>query len=144
MRNGNLMTDFEAYTHNGDGKLLATLGLRTSGSGPAWVDLGTVEVAPASASNPYDCLTGPCPASTVKVEVCAMPSMFWRFTITRSRDEVVDDESAPRGWRAVYEPCQVYEMRTGTGSFGEFWPTAEMLAQHWFSISRLDKHDPSP
>lgn len=132
------MAYFEAYTYNGDDKLLASLGLRTSGVGHRWIDLGTVEVVPASDSNPYDCLTGPSPASTVKVEVHSMPSMFWRFTLTRPRDEVVDDPSAPRGWRSVYEPCEVYEMSTGSGGFGEYWPIAEKWALHWFNIKPLD------
>lgn len=143
------MNDFlfgrvEAYTHNGDAKLLASLGLRTTDFGREWTDLGTVEIYPRATENGYNALTGPCPATTVKVEVVAYPAQFWRFTVTRPRDEVMDDEHAPYGFRAVYEPVQVYEISTGSGSFSGYWPAVKLIAEHMLEIKRLDSADAAP
>lgn len=131
----------EAYVHNGDAKLLASLGLRTTGfTLGERTDLGTVEIYPAETSNPYDCLTGPRPATTVRCEVTALPAQFFRFTITRPRDETIDDESARLGWRSVYEPCDLYEINTGTGGFTDFWPSVKLIAEHMISVKRLDSY----
>ena len=81
---------------------------------------------------------GPRPAATVQVEVSAMPAQFFRFTITRPRDDVEElAEPGPDGrtWRAVYEPVEVIEVTTGSGNFREFWPTAKFIAENAMSVT---------
>lgn len=112
-----------AYTHNGDRDLMLSLGLRVDNFARGWTALGTVVVVPAEQERP---------AATVEVEVLALPAQAWRFTITRPRDAVEDLPDG--GWRAVYEPLERFVMNTGTGGFGEFWPTARMVALHWLTI----------
>lgn len=101
---------YEAYTHNGDAGLLASLGLQVTGFGRDWTDLGTVTLAEA----------------TVKVEVSAMPAQFWRFTIDRPKDTA--DSPAPREQVVV---------ETGSGSFADYWPTAEGVAQNVIQIREV-------
>lgn len=125
---------FDAYS--GDKGLMASLGLRTWGFKHEWTDLGTVVVEEADTENEYNCPTGPRPAATVKVEVSAMPAQFWCFTVTRPRDEVkhLDDGS----WHSVYEPVERFEVKTGSGSFSEYWPMAKALAQHTLTVQRIE------
>ena len=127
---------FEGYSsaYISDRALLESLGLKVDGFGRDWTDLGTVEVREADTENEYDCLTGPRPAATVKVEVSAMPAQFFRFTITRPQDFVMDDAEAPRGFRAVYEPVEVFEMSTGSGNFSAYWPMAKAIAENMLSV----------
>ncbi len=120
----------DAYKHNGDEDKLRSLGLRTTNFGRAWTDLGTVTVEEAEPDGDF----GPRPAATVRVEVMALPSMGWRFTIVRPREEVEDLGGG--AWRAVYEPCETIVFETGSGGFVGFWPTAELMATHMIEIKQ--------
>jgi hypothetical protein len=134
-----------AYTHNGDRDLLLSLGLKADNFGRDWTDLGTVIVSEAEPDGEF----GPKPASTIKVEVSAYPAQFWRFTITTPRDECEDipDDAPPqpheqgnsayKRWRAVYEPVEVYRVRTGSGGFSRYWPMAREIAEHMVIVERL-------
>jgi hypothetical protein len=124
---------FEAYKHNGDDELLRKLGLLTSAHRRAedgFIDLGTVTVAEGK-DEEYGARK---PPATVRVEVASMPAQFWRFTVERPRDAT--EELGGGKWRAVYEPVERFVVRTGSGGFGEFWPLAERLALHWFTVER--------
>lgn len=146
-----LDTPCGAYTHNGDRALMESLGLKVDDFGRDWTDLGTVIVSEAE-----DAGFGPKPASTVKVEVTALPAQFWRFTITRPRDEIEDipDDAPPvpheQGsvgagrWRAVYEPVEVFEMRTGSGAFSTYWPAADLFAQHMLVVAPASRDSQAP
>ena len=126
-----------AYRHNGDHELLESLGLRTWNFGREWTNLGTVIVREAETANEYHCATGPRPATSVRVEVSAIPAQFWRFTITRPRDETVDDASVEYGFRSVYEPVEVFEITTGSGGFGGYWDIARAVAEHMVDIKAV-------
>lgn len=132
-----------AYEHNGDRVLLESLGLRVTGFRRDWTDLGTVTLREAEPDGEF----GPRPATTIKVEVEAFPAMIWRFTITRPRDETeeIPDDAPPvpyeqaradgtNRWRAIYEPVEVFEMRTGSGGFSTYWPTAKQIAEHMVDV----------
>lgn len=126
------MNHFDVYTHNGDDELIASLGLKTHDvSDKRWSDLGTVVLIEAEDKH-FETATPPgphhCPATTVKVEVCSMPAQFWRFTVTRPREELDDDLDGP--WKPVYEPVEVYEVATGSGGFCDYWPAIKLLAEH--------------
>lgn len=112
------------------------LGLRTTGFGRDWTDLGTVTVSEAETENPYDSPTGPKPATTVKVEVSALPAQFWRFTVERPRDETED--VAGGGFRAIYEPMERFVITTGSGGFTNYWPIAKAVAEHLVNIERVE------
>ena len=136
-------TQEEAYRHNGDFELLTSLGLKTWGFRRDWTDLGTIVLLPAE-DNEF----GHKPETTIKVEVCAYPAQFWRFTITRPRDEVRDlDPDEPdhpyqqgnreRGrWIAAYEPVEQFVMTTGSGGFTNYWDTAKQIAGHWVDVEK--------
>lgn len=133
----------DAYEHNGDRVLLESLGLRTTGFGRDFTDLGTVvleEAKEQTYGNPEE--TKVCPATTIKVEVGALPAQFWRFTITRPRDEVEElpgkDERGRDRWRSVCEPAEVFVMTTGSGGFGTYWPMAKLIARHMADVERVD------
>lgn len=114
--------------YESDRALLESLGLRTQDFGRDWTDLGTVTVEEAEPRNEY----GPRPAATVRVEVAALPAQFWRFTVTRPRDE---SETLPDGRvRGIYEPVETRVVTTGSGNFGEYWPAAKMIAQHVLDV----------
>lgn len=111
------MSSFDAYTHNGDDKLLRSLGLATSASGGrGFLDIGTVELCEAK---------GDTPATTIKVEVSSMPAQFWRFTVTRPRDDTPPT------------PVERLEVTTGSGSFGEYWPMVVAVANHCLYVKDL-------
>lgn len=102
-----------AYTHNGDHALLESLGLRADWDAEGeWVDLGTVVVQERSGHE--------IPA-TVKVEVYAAPAQFYRFTVVRP-DE--DDRRT----------ADTLTIRTGSGGFSTFWPTAKLVAENMIQI----------
>lgn len=112
-----------------DRALMESLGLTTSGFERGWTDLGTVTVQEAEPDGEY----GPRPASTVRVEVCAMPAQFWRFTVTRPKDGA---ETLPDGTVVgVYEPLEVREVTTGSGAFSTYWPVAKRLAEHMLDVA---------
>lgn len=120
------MSITDAY--DADLKALADLGLRTTDFDYVWTDLGTVTVQEAEPDGEY----GPRPAATVKVEVSAMPAQFWRFTVTRPRDEA---DTLPGGRVVgVYEPVQVRVVTTGSGRFTDYWPVARMLAENMLEV----------
>lgn len=126
------MTFGDAYEHNGDRALMESLGLRTTDFGRGWTDLGIVTVQEAEPDGEY----GSRPAATVKVEVSAMPAQFWRFTVSRPRD---DAETLPDGTvRGIYEPIEVRIITTGSGSFGTYWPMAKLMAEHCLSVENAD------
>lgn len=116
---------FDAYAQ--DVALMQQLGLRTDNFGRDWTHLGTVTVDEAEPEDRF----GPRPASTVRVEVAALPAQFWRFTVTRPRDECETVDGEVRG---IYEPVEVRVITTGSGRFGEYWPVARMVAQHVLSV----------
>lgn len=113
--------------YESDRPLMESLGLRTVVFDRGWTDLGTVTVEKAEPRGEF----GPRPASTVRVEVLALPAQFWRFTVTRPRDacETVDGEV-----RGIYEPLEVLTVTTGSGSFAEYWPVATMIANHVLDV----------
>jgi hypothetical protein len=123
-----------AYEYNGDKALMEQLGLRTWNFERKWTDLGTVTVQEAEPDGEY----GPRPAATVKVEVSALPAQFFRFTVTRPRDEseVVDGKV-----RGIYEPLERFVLRTGSGGFSKFWPMAKAVAEDMLTIDRDDGAD---
>lgn len=132
---------FHAYPK--DQAVLLSLGLSThSGIGDdGWVDLGTVVVHRAenqTFGDPEE--TKICPATTVRVEVYSAPAQFWRFTVTRPRDEIEElgEADGRRLWRAVYEPVEVFEITTGSGSFSEYWPGVKLVAEHCFEVERVE------
>ena len=110
-----------------DAEALRLLGLKTNGFGRDWTDLGTVVVEEADPDGEY----GPRPAATVKVEVSSMPVLFWRFTITRPRDESTTVDGKVVG---VYEPLEKFVMSTGSGTFCEYYPMAEMVAMNMVGL----------
>jgi hypothetical protein len=120
-----------AYTHNGDHELLESLGLRTWNFERAWTPLGTVVVQDAEPDGEY----GPRPATTVDVAVSALPAQFWRFTITRPRD---DCETVNGKVRGIYTPLEHFVMTTGSGAFGTYWPMAKALAKHMINVETPD------
>lgn len=131
-----------AYTHNGDRDLMASLGLRPGVlRAGEWTDLGTVTLRAAEEQtygNPEE--TKLCPATTVKVEVCAYPAQFWRFTITRPQDQTEHYGKDERGidlWRAIYEPVERFVMTTGSGGFSNYWETAKAVAENMVNVERL-------
>jgi hypothetical protein len=110
-----------------DEPLMRVLGLRTTGFEREWTDLGTVTVEEAEPEGEY----GPRPAATVKVEVLALPAQFWRFTVTRPRDEAETVDGEVRG---IYEPVEIRVITTGSGSFSEYWPSARLVASHCLNV----------
>lgn len=141
----------DAYEHNGDRELMESLGLQTTDFGREWTDLGTVTVE-AARTERFGKVAGKRmtpepeyhrPAATVKVEVSAMPAQFWRFTITRPREEIEDWKGGGTtyGFRPIYEPVERFTMRTGSGGFGEYWTAAKACAQNCLSIQKEDDHD---
>lgn len=129
---------YSAYQHNGDHAAMTKLGLKTTGFMDDWTDLGTVEVEAARPATdegePFR------PAATVKVEVSSHPAMFWRFTVTRPREEIVyEDASDVNGpWHVVHEPCEVFEVTTGSGGFTSFWPAAAAVAQDMLNVAKVE------
>jgi hypothetical protein len=115
-----------------DVALMEKLGLRTTDFGREWTDLGTVTVQEAEPNDEY----GPRPASTVKVEVSAMPAQFWRFTVTRPKDDA--EVTADGKVRGIYEPLEIRVITTGSGSFTRYWPVAEMMAEHCLDVERRE------
>lgn len=114
--------------YSSDEALLQSLGLRTTDFGGGWTNLGTVVVEEAEPDGEF----GPRPASTVRVEVQALPAQFWRFTVIRPRDacETLPDGSV----RGTYEPLEVRVVTTGSGTFTEYWAVAAMVAHHLLDI----------
>lgn len=100
----------EAYKHNGDHDLMTSLGLRTWSFEREWLELGTVVVS-----------SGATPA-TVKVEVLALPAQFFRFTIVRKSEGSDEDE--------------VTVLKTGSGGFTSYWPTAKMFAENMITVAK--------
>lgn len=123
-------TTFEAYTHSGDEELLGSLGLLTRADGPGWHDLGTATIQEAEMVEGVRR-----PAATVQVEVMALPAQFWRFTITRPRDET--EELGGGKWRPVYEPVERCVLETGSGAFSGYWPTAQLFAKNMLGYKDL-------
>lgn len=106
--------DVGPYSHNGDDRLFKKLGLKTKGwKKHEWNDLGVVTVHEED-----DERTPTIPASEVRVEVYACPAQFFRFTILRPQDE------------SIPTPRERIVISTGSGGFRDYWPTAELLAQH--------------
>lgn len=101
------------YTHNGDARLAAELGLadtiESSSESPIgacsedYVDMGTVDLRYPDEDEPY---------ARVKVEVWAMPAQFYRFTIDILRGD---------GRGGVID--------TGSGGLSTYWPTVKMIAE---------------
>lgn len=122
----------QAYLHNGDYGLLKELGLQTGNFGRDWTDLGTVTVREAEEDGEY----GARPATTVKVEVTALPAQFWRFTITRPRDDSKKIGHPDGSWEVIgiYEPVETIVLTTGSGGFSTYWPTVERFAEHMISV----------
>lgn len=125
-----------AYTHNGDRVLMESLGLQTYGFKREWTDLGTVVVAEAeeieAGEPPRKKMR---PAATVQVEVIAHPAQFFRFTITRPQERIVDQKN--KKWYVIYEPVQRFVIKTGSGGFGDYWPVAKMMAEHMIDVKRV-------
>lgn len=91
-----------------DVPLAEELGLQWSGPGKdffapdrGWRDLGMVEVDEGE-------------GGLVKVEVTAMPAMFWRFTIESQGRTTV--------------------LSTGSGTLRDYWPIAEQFAMGMLAI----------
>ena len=137
--NSMVADDCAAYDHNGDRALLESLGLRATGFNQDWTNLGTVTVHEAreqTYGNPQE--TKVCPAATVQAEVRALPAQFWRFTITRPRDEIEDlGEDGGGLWRSVYEPVKRFVVTTGSGGFSNYWPTAKAIAGNMIDVEQL-------
>jgi hypothetical protein len=117
-------------SYHEDAALMAKLGLKTGPFGRDWTDLGTVIVQEAEPDGQY----GPRPESTVKVEVSAMPAQFWKFTIIRPKDDAKTVNGKVIG---IYEPLEKFVVRTGSGSFSQYWPTAEMIAHNTMCVEKL-------
>lgn len=103
----------EAYSS--DQPVLRALGLRTQMSQGEYTSLGTVA-----------CEYG----ITVKVEVYAMPSMGWRFTLRIPQDTRhlhYGEDIRPFMFREIV-------FNTGTGRFAEFWPAVKMFADQMLAI----------
>lgn len=99
-------------------RLLRELGLKTEGwVFHDWTDLGTVVVYEGESAK-----IPPIPQSEVKVEVYACPAHFFRFTILRPQDD------------SIPVPREVIEVKTGSGSFGDYWPTAKLIAEHRMTV----------
>lgn len=116
--------------NDGDVGLLISLGLRTTDFQREFTDLGTVIVEEAEPDGEY----GPKPASTVKVEVAAMPAQFWRFTVTRPQD---NSELVNGKVRGIYEPVEIFILSTGSGRFSEYWPIAKRVAENMLDIKQV-------
>lgn len=112
-----------AYTHNGDRDFMEALGLKVDGFVNDWTDLGTIILYEAD---------GPCPATTVRVEVSAHPAQFWRFTILRSRDESVTIDGRVVG---IYEPRERIVLETGSGGFQDYWGTVTLFANDMLNVT---------
>lgn len=124
---------FHAYTHNGDRELLRSLGLKTSATGAgSWVELGTTIVHEAKTiETGRPKRTVDYPACTVTVEVAAYPAQFWRFTVSRYDEEIVEEDGDDWGVRLTE---QRFVLRTGSGGFWRYWPVAEMVAQNLLDV----------
>lgn len=99
----------DAYEYNGDRARMEKLGLRTKDFKRDWTDLGMASVGePAEGGEP----------ATIKVEVMARKGekgrddLHWRFTMTRH----------------AADGTQVIAMTTGSGTFREYFQTAEQWA----------------
>jgi len=71
-----------------------------------WTTLGEVLVADNDAE--------------IKIEACAMPAQFWRFTVRRE-DE---DEGG----------TETLLVKTGSGSLRKYWPMAEAIASNMLDV----------
>lgn len=111
----------EAYRHNGDHDLMTSLGLRTSGFGRDWTDLGTVTL---------DSQREERPDTTIKVEVTAVPAQFFRFTITRPNEDNCENGGMP---------LEVFEITTGSGSFGEYYEVALLVAGDRLNVKEIQE-----
>lgn len=95
---------------------LAMLGLRTTGFTRDWTTLGTVVIHDRTPV-----------ATTVKVEVAALPAQFWRFTVRRpaDKDGPVEAESLV--------------ITTGSGRFTDYWPSVCLVADNCLHIDGPDQ-----
>lgn len=118
-----------AYTHNGDRELCEELGLKTTGWGREWTEIGTVIVAEEEYEKDY----GHKHAATVKVEVSCLPAQFFRFTINVPvfKSEHLD-ETERSGWYGTKETI----LSTGSGGIGEYWPVAKLFAEDMISVAK--------
>lgn len=119
----------DVYWSDADKKLMRELGLSFEVN-RALTDIGTVIVYEAEPDGEF----GPKPATTVKVWCGALPAKFWRFDITRPRDDCDVVDGAVIG---VYEPLEHIVLTTGSGSFFDYWPTVLMFAQHTMDAKYL-------
>lgn len=119
-----------AYSHDRD--LMLSLGLQVDGFAREWTHLGTVTVHPANPDGEY----GPKPGTTIEVEVSAFPAHFWRFTITRPRDEAKVVNGKVVG---VYTPVERFVMTTGSGGFKDYWNMAMAVAENRVNVERMKR-----
>lgn len=77
--------------------------------GTRWDDLGVVEVRPGGSDEKV--------WATVRVEVCQMPAMFWRFTIDPS---IVDVDAVT--------------LSTGSGDLADYWPSVLLFATGMMTV----------
>lgn len=134
-----LHRNFQAYRHNGDDKLLASLGLKVhghveQGAKDNWIDLGTVEVEPAreeKGGQPEKLIRYP--ACTVKVEVACYPAQFWRFTVERYHSRITGDLYGAGDWSVALKR-ETITLKTGSGGFNGYWPIAERFAQNMLDV----------
>jgi hypothetical protein len=114
-----------AHTHNGDYDALRELGLDPDFRGTAdWEHLGAVVTQPASeATAAFQAR----PATEIEVEVYSAPAQFWRFTVHRPQEH-------EQGGVWIYEPREVLQVQTGSGSFLDYWPMAKAVAGRMLSV----------
>ena len=126
------MDYFQAYQHNGDYEQLLDLGLKTavdeSKAVKGWAPLGTVVVEEGREPEETDFqIVGSKPSTEVDVEVYSAPAQFWRFTIRRPEAEITRGAEGEKS-HVAYGPRCVYVIQTGSGGFGEYWPSIRMVA----------------
>jgi hypothetical protein len=130
---------FQAYSHNGDDKELARLGLKTNAfkardAEDSWLDLGTVVVQEAREEMTGDPKTPTSfPACTVRVEVACYPAQFWRFTIDRYDEKLTGDVAGGGEWGVEVRP-ERFILRTGSGGFSDYWEIAEAFARNMVDV----------
>ena len=106
------------YIHNGDSALARELGLRSD-----WGHNGSVPAFGKVTNGYEDAGTVQLPTGRVKVEICALPAQFYRFTCTHFSE----GEGYPESTTTI---------ETGSGSLGENWPIAEKIATGMVEVTR--------
>lgn len=95
--------DYAIRVYGKDAELWAELGLPRRAAANEWVDLGTVEHRPGGPDEKV--------WAEIRIEACAMPARFWRFTI-----------------EGAIEDVHPITLETGSGTLSDFWPTVLLFA----------------